>query len=318
MALSLPYRVGMKLTKIINLLILAMLIAGCGTGTMATDDNLDLGSAQVAANVDDGAIDVELETLFSVSFGKELDTQTLVESRFFVVKVENVSDAIFTADVAGMEGMFCRPDDALDGDIYEESFATYAIEPYDDLDGSSNYVLCVLDGIKYADGSDVAETMIRFKTLDTTPPEITKTSPVNNATSVSVMTEIRVYFSEALNPDSILDDTMVVVDEYDEEIAGDIVYMSSGTTDSEARAFSVAFDESGKIKDASDSATGSWGTPYIIIFEPEEELNADETYTVELMGDIEDDKGNCLAESWGYDSDRCGDVLVRWEFSTSN
>jgi hypothetical protein len=74
------------------------------------------------------------------------------------------------------------------------------------------------------DGIDDTDTITVYQVPDTTPPELTRTSPFNNGINISIASNITATFNEAMDESSLNETTFILKDQNQNSITGSISY----------------------------------------------------------------------------------------------
>lgn len=160
--------------------------------------------------------------------------------------------------------------DAIDGDV-SYTGVTAVFNPVNNLKANTVYKVIVKKDVKDKAGNAMeGDYAWQFKTgeeADTEKPQITGTIPQNGQTGVDTESNIVIMFTEAMDPETINNDTFKVVDKASgNEVAGVVTYA----------------DEAAE-------------------FDPTETLTADKSYIVSASTDMKDQAGNNLMEFLSFD-----------------
>ncbi len=230
----------MRITlRLIAILAFAASLVGCnGCGSNPIEPKDTTRPTVVSISPIDGDTLVGLGASIVVNFSELMDQSSLV-------------DGVLTLDpaVAGTTSATAN---------------SVTFVPTNGLDANVNYTATVATSAQDTAGNNLASDYVwQFKSyLDTLPPTIIATSPVDNNTSVSVNTNISIVFSEAMDRSSLT-----------------------------ASSFQIVPSVSGAISSTDTSMT----------FDPDVALNTLEWYSVTLTTDIADTIGNHLAEPYVWD-----------------
>ncbi len=164
------------------------------------------------------------------------------------------------------------------------------IDPVDNLAAGTDFVITATEGLR-ADCSEYetekylgAETSAAFTSageddLDTTPPQVTATSPEDGEILSATDSNILVEFDEAIDTDSVTDSSFVVTE----------------------------LDEDGSTIGTVEGVINAVGNS--IEFDPTEELNGQSYYTVTVSTDVTDLAGNGLETATTF-TFRTGGLVV--------
>lgn len=135
-----------------------------------------------------GATNVAWNVTISIPFSEQLD-DTTVNTTTFTMEDDTLADAPVTVTV-GLD-----PSDS----------SKVVIQPVSNLSSLHNYTVRVTTGVKDTSGNALAspysfsfQAALNAPGADNTPPTYVSSSPLNNATNVSVSTSIVLTFSEAI------------------------------------------------------------------------------------------------------------------------
>lgn len=186
-------------------------LAGCsGGGGGSSPGPADLTPpAVVSTSPANGAIDVVVQSVMSVTFSEPIDPAT-------------ISSATFTVKDAG--------NNPLAGTVsYGANVATFA--PASDLPPTSSITATVSSGVRDLAGNALAAvhtwSFTTASAVDTTPPAVVSVSPASGAVGVPVDAVLRADFSESLDPATVSVASFLLRDVADTPVAGSIAY--SGT-----------------------------------------------------------------------------------------
>ncbi|MFW5862378.1 MAG: Ig-like domain-containing protein [Spirochaetota bacterium] len=160
---------------------------------------------------------------------------------------------------------------------------TVTFTPSTMLQNNTMYAVTASTGIRDLSGNHLANNYTWYFTTetDTSPPEVTSTSPAGNATAVSTTSNISVTFNENIDPTTVNSQTFIV-------------------------------DNGGSTVDGNIACNGKTAQ-----FDPIDELQANSTYTVILSTDIRDTNGNRMNStySWSFTTDDAPPVTVELDVS---
>ena len=136
--------------KICFVLSLAFTLIACGTGPALEEKTASDASVNVAA----GAVDIDVNTGFTLEFSVAANATSVNTSTFFVVPAvtASISSESISAKTA-INTSICNPANAITGTITPStagSCATnYTLNPSSSLDYETEYALCVTSGISF-------------------------------------------------------------------------------------------------------------------------------------------------------------------------
>jgi len=190
--------------------LLTYLLSACGdpvVGWPTSDTVAPTISSTIPVN---NATDVELNTAASVTFSEDMDSRTLSSTTFSVTTGNESVRGTIT--YLGVTATFIPLEDLIAGTTYEATI-TQAVT---DLAGNplaADYVWSFTTGAA----------------IDTTAPEVSATTPSNNAIAVEVNTAISVTFSEPMLPTSLSASTLLVFNGTT-PVSGDVTYFGVTAT----------------------------------------------------------------------------------------
>ncbi len=179
--------------------LLLLLISGCGgvvppppkkAGTAPQDK--PLVESTIPSDLEVGVI---LNKSVSVAFSKEMSSETLTPTNFFLNDVTIPTVPVPVPGTVTLTG------------------TTAVFKPTVTLKGSTPFKVTVTKGVQDTFGNFLAEErMWTFTTAaitdpgstDTDPPRVLSTNPINGATNVSTNTTISVTFNEAIDPATVI------------------------------------------------------------------------------------------------------------------
>jgi len=214
--------------------------------------------------------DLTPPTLLSVRPTDVLDDRIKVMSDFFIRFSEPVDKKTLTDETCYLE--LGEPDNKQFGGtftILPDSINIVVFNPDSVLRFNRLYTLHLTAGIKDLKGNDLIEpSPVSFTTVerDTEPPVITSTSPVNEADSVYVITDIKVSFSEPMDIESVNDNFALTWEEGTPAVTN--IVEGSISWDNERRK---------------------------LTFTPSRSLNEDTEYTITISSEATDLSANHLA-----------------------
>ncbi len=124
---------------------LSFLISSCGK-------YIAIGESDIVTSIDN-SVSVDVGETISISFARDIDSETVNESSLFVVKSQG---AISSVDNK------CDPSNAVASNILCSSDKSCEIVPT--LEASNRYYLCITNKIKYSDENNVTGKVIGFIT----------------------------------------------------------------------------------------------------------------------------------------------------------
>ncbi|MBT3182520.1 MAG: Ig-like domain-containing protein, partial [Deltaproteobacteria bacterium] len=158
----------MRRIVVILLFFALSIIAGCGGGSSSGDtssgatggDSTYDGQEVNVADID-GETDVPVSSSFVYTFEKEVDTDTVNSTTFFIVEGMDVSSSV---SVKGeYSHNLCVAEDAISA--YIQVWPLYSIiQPTDGLTGNTEYTVCIADSIQYLDGTSFTGVSFSFQT----------------------------------------------------------------------------------------------------------------------------------------------------------
>lgn len=222
--------------RLITILVFAAGLVGCnGCGSNPVEPKDTTRPTVVSTSPIDGDTWVALEASILVNFTESMDQSSLIEG------VLTLDPAVAGTTSATANSVTFVPTNGLDTNVsYTATVSTSA----QDLAGNNL-------------ASDYVWQFVSY--LDTVPPTIVETTPVDSSTSVSVNTDLRVIFSEVMDQTSLT-----------------------------ASSFQIVPSVSGVFSNTYNSMT----------FNPDVPLDMLQWYTVTLTTGIADIKGNHLAEPY--------------------
>jgi methionine-rich copper-binding protein CopC len=138
-----------------------------------------------------GATNVAINTKVSATFSEAMDPST-------------VTNSTFTLEQGGTP--------VAGAVTYAGTTATFA--PASPLASATTYTATITTGAEDLAGnaleSDYVWSFTTGALLDTTPPTVTSTSPVNGATNVAIYARVSATFSEAMNSSTVTDSTFTL------------------------------------------------------------------------------------------------------------
>jgi hypothetical protein len=149
----------------------------------------------------------------------------------------NFSEPMDPSSINGSTVFLSGPAGTVSGTVsYDNSTLSATFVPTAALQNSGSYTLVATTGVRDIAGNNLASQFTSaFTTIsqqagpDTTPPTVSATVPVNGATNVSVLTPIRVTFSEAMTA-STIDASTVTLSVVGIPIAGNVSYDAASRT----------------------------------------------------------------------------------------
>lgn len=132
--------------KLSQLVMAMMVIAGVFYGC-AKSSVLTVTPEVSVANLTTGATSIAVERDFDVSFTPIIDTSTVSTATLFVV------ERLSTASIDTMNTVACNSSNAVAAEVDCESQATCTLNPSSNLDGATNYLLCVMPSISFSSGT---------------------------------------------------------------------------------------------------------------------------------------------------------------------
>lgn len=200
-----------------------------------------------------GSVNVAANTQLRVSFSEPINPSTINGSTIFL---------------SGPSGI-------VSGTVsYDNSTLSATFVPAATLQNNANYTLVATTGVQDLAGNALAaQFTAAFTTIavlpgpDTTPPTVTSTIPANGATNVSVLTAIRVTFSEPMTA-STIDATTMTLSVAGIPIGGSVSYDAASRTASFAPAAGL--------------------------------LAENRTYTVTITTGVRDAAGNPMASTFSF------------------
>ena len=166
--------------------------------TFKTGGSLDITPPTVISTIPlNGATDVLLNQEISATFSEVMDASTITSPATTFTLQEHVG--LTLVSVAG-------------GVTYAGTTATFA--PTSNLASNTTYTATILTGVTDLAGNHLASNYVwTFKTgsaLDTTPPTVVSTNPVNGATLVCINAPITATFSKPMDTETINTGTFTV------------------------------------------------------------------------------------------------------------
>lgn len=163
----------------------------------------------------DGSTNVAINTPIRINFSEPMNASTINGSTIFL----------------------SGPGGTVAGTVsYDNSALSATFVPSAALQNSTTYTLVATTGVKDVEGNNMlSQFPAAFTTIatlpppDTTPPTVTSTVPATGATNVSVITPIRVTFSESMTA-STIDATTITLSVVGVSIGGSVSYDASSRT----------------------------------------------------------------------------------------
>jgi len=240
--------------RLVAILVLpALMLAGCDIRSAQpgppTKTGIDRTAPTIASrSPEEGATGVAVSTTIEVGFSEALDPDSVGASSVTLSDGSN--------DISGSVAL-------------ASNNSTIVFTPGADLDGETTYTVTVSGTVTDVAGNALAsDDSWSFMTVDATAPTITGRSPAPGAGNVAVTTTIEATFSEALDPDSVAADAIVVTDSSG-NVAGTISLSSNDT---------------------------------VVVFTPATDLTEGMLYSVTVSGAIADLAGNPLGadDNWSF------------------
>jgi len=204
----------------------------------------------------DKAINVPISTPITATFSEDMDSLTIIENTFFVKLKDGTGNIAGTVDYDHRTTMFSPTTNPLDYD--------------------TTYTATITTGATDSAGNPLeADYIWEFTTEpepDTTPLEVTSTTPDDNDIDIEITTPITATFSEDMDKDTINDKTCLV-----------------------------------KIKDGTGNIEGTVApSDKTAIFSPTLPLDYDTEYTATITTGAKDKAGNALVDdyTWSFTTER--------------
>ena len=138
--------------KMVLLLFAVLVFTSCGTGPALDEKTGSDASVNVAA----GAVDVDINTGFTLEFSVQAKTASVNSSTFFVVPritATITTESIGIISKAAIDTAICNPANAIAGTITPSSagscVTTYTLNPESSLTYETEYALCVTSGVSF-------------------------------------------------------------------------------------------------------------------------------------------------------------------------
>jgi len=139
----------------------SLLLMSCGSSGSSSEEEGATGV--VSVDTLEGATDVAVNSTFSKTFTSAVDTDSVTVDTFFIVPYS----ASTSVSRAAYDGSVCAVDSKLDALVSCASNLNCSLDPVSDLATSTQYSICLTDGILYADGMAFAAEMYTFTTAGT-------------------------------------------------------------------------------------------------------------------------------------------------------
>ena len=132
------------------LLFLTGLLFSCGTGPALQEKT----ASDASVNVASGAVDVDVNSGFTLTFSVAANTASVNSSTFFVVPTIAASVSVESVSAkATIDTTICNPANALTGTITPSTsgscVTTYTSNPDSPLGYETDYALCVTSGVSF-------------------------------------------------------------------------------------------------------------------------------------------------------------------------
>lgn len=214
----------------------------------------------------DGATDVQLNSSARVTFNANIDPNSISGN---LLLTQDGNPVVFTVAASGK---------------------SVVLDPMEDLTAGTDYVITAAEGLRADCGEYETEKYLgseataAFTTagagnLDTTPPTVTETSPLNAENLVATDSNILVAFDEAIDPGSVTDANFTV----------------------------TKLDENGTPTETVAGVINPVGNS--IEFDPTEDLNGQSYYSVTVSTGVTDLAGNGLESATTF-TFRTGGLVV--------
>ncbi len=206
--------------SILSLACILLVFVGCGSASPVPPTSLPVPIEDL-----EGRSDIEVDANFEYEFVKDVDTETVTETTFFIE--ETATDASDR----------CDADHRLDSSVSCSSATKCQLDPTNDLTEDTAYTICLIEGstgegmsirsipvkqtgctsgICYADGTPFEGVSVDFRTITSSPNpapvivSLVDANPSDNDNNVSATGKSGVYFSsfdvtfsEAMNDASV-------------------------------------------------------------------------------------------------------------------
>jgi hypothetical protein len=193
-----------KLLIIMMIILITTIIASPSYAPIYAQEQSDVTPPEIfLVNPEDGQTNVRVSEPIWFEFTESMDASTINTSTIVV------NDG--TKNIAG--------------ELSIDTMIFVTFTPSQPLDHATSYTVTISGEVKDLAGNSLgADYAFSFTTkeLDTTPPEIAETFPLNNAVGVSVYEDIEVTFSEEMDFSGIDENkTFTLTDENGNEVAGE-------------------------------------------------------------------------------------------------
>jgi YVTN family beta-propeller protein len=138
------------------IIFLITVTTACGTGPALREKT----DSDVSVNVAAGAVDIDVNSGFTLEFSVAASASTINASTFFVVPIIDSSTSISPQNVAlksTIDTTVCNPDNALSGTITPSTSAAcdtrYTLNPDSPLGYETEYALCITSGVSFCDSN---------------------------------------------------------------------------------------------------------------------------------------------------------------------
>lgn len=184
--------------------------------------NSETGVMSIADNTN---LDFETVESYNISIrAQEIDASPSNLSQTLTVTV-NLTDVDEVTDTDG-DGLFDSEENFYGSDINDSDSDDDGLNDKDEVDRGTNPIIADTDGDLISDGDEVAAGTDPLNS-DVTAPMVASVEPSNGLTDVCVNQLVTVSFNEAIDPDSVLE-TSVTLLEGSSEVAGTYTVSENG------------------------------------------------------------------------------------------